>query len=164
MQQRRERHPARRAGASRGALPLGVLARPSADHPFRARADALCASAATQLAALPPFPFSTFDALHPDPTLLPAVGRVFTGPHDPRPTLHALDAHLRALGQPPADRDAWRGVLAARAAALAVNDEQDQAALAADAPSFIKSVHAAARTFRAAAIAATVFGVGRCVL
>ena len=56
------------------------------------------------------------------------------------------------------------GPLAARAAALAVNDEQDQAALAADAPSFIKSVNAAARTFRAAAIAATVFGVGRCVL
>jgi hypothetical protein len=55
-------------------------------------------------------------------------------------------------------------VLAARAAALAVKDQQDQAALAADAASFIKSVHDAARTSRAVAIAAAVFGVGRCVL
>ena len=145
-------------------LRSGVLHRPRADHAFRGRADALCASAARQLAALPPFPFSTFDALHPDPTLLPAVGQFFTGPHDPRPTLRALDAHLRALGQPRADPDAWGRVLAARAAALAANDEQDEAALAADAPSFVKSVHDAARTFRAVAIAATVFGVGRCVL
>jgi hypothetical protein len=29
---------------------------------------------------------------------------------------------------------------------------------------FVKSVHDPARTFRAVAIAATVFGVGRCVL
>ena len=111
-----------------------------------------------------PFPFSTFDPLHPDPSLLPAVGRFFTGPDDVRPTLLTLDAHLGALGQPPADAGAWRRVLAARTAALAVHDEQDQAALTADPPAFIKSVHDVERTFRAVAITATVFGVSQCVL
>ena len=145
-------------------LRSGVLERPAADRAFRGRADALCAGAARQLAALPPFPYRTFDPLHPDPALLPAVGRFFTGPHDPRPALRTLEANLSGLGPPPADADTWRRVLAARAAALAVDDEQDQAALAADAPGFVKSVHDAERTFRAGAIAATVFGVGRCVL
>jgi hypothetical protein len=55
-------------------------------------------------------------------------------------------------------------LLAARAAELAVNDEQGQAALTANVPAFVKSVHDAVRTFRAVAIAATVSGVSRCVL
>jgi hypothetical protein len=145
-------------------LRSGVLRLPAANGPFRVRADARCASAARQLAALPPFPFANFDPLHPDPQLLPQVGRFFTGPHDPRPTLDALDAQLRALGQPPADRPGWGRVLAARAASRMTNDEQDQAALAADVPAFVNSLRDANATFRAVAISATVFGVDRCVL
>lgn len=145
-------------------LHSGVLERPAADRAFRRRADLLCASAARQLAALPPFPFSPFDPLHPDPALLPAVGRFFTGPGDSRPTLRTLGARLSGLGPPPADADTWRRVLSARAAALAVEEEQDRSALAADAPAFIKTVRDAERTFRSVAIASTVFGVSRCVI
>jgi hypothetical protein len=145
-------------------LRTGVLRLAAANASFRARADARCANAAKHLAALPPFPFANFDPLHPDPQLLPQVGRFFTGPHDPRPTLDALDSQLRALGPPPADRSGWARVLAARAASRATIDEQDQAALAADVPAFVKSVHDVDTTFRAVAITATVFGVDRCVL
>jgi hypothetical protein len=55
-------------------------------------------------------------------------------------------------------------VLAARAASLAVDDEQDTAALAGDVPGFVHSVHDASHAFRAVAISATVFGAGACVL
>jgi hypothetical protein len=145
-------------------LRSGVLRLAAANAAFRARADARCATAAARLAKLPPFPFADFDALHPDPQLLPQVGQFFTGPHDPRPILDALDAQLRALGQPPADGAEWARVLAARAASRAVDDEQDRAALAADVPAFVKSVHDVASTYRAVAIGATVFGVARCAI
>jgi hypothetical protein len=146
------------------ALRAGVLRLAAANRSFRPRADALCASAARQLDALPPFPFSNFDPRHPDPALLPAVGRFFTGPHDPRPIFRALDAHLRALGTPPAQRAQWSEVLAARADTLIVDDEQDRAALAGDVAGFVKSLGDVRRTYRAMAIGATVFGVSRCVI
>ena len=120
-----------RAGA---VLHTGLVSRPAANDAFRGRADALCVAAAARLAALPSFPFSDFDPLRPDPKLLPKVGRFFTGPHDPRPILRALDTHLRALGRPPAETSAWVDVLAARTASLAINEEQDKAALAATFP------------------------------
>jgi hypothetical protein len=145
-------------------LRTGVLGLPAANATFRTRADARCADAAEQLAALPPFPFSDFDPLHPDPRVLRQVGQFFTGPGDPRPTLDALNAQLRGMGRPPADRQAWARLLAARSAARAVNDQQDQAALSANVPAFVKSVNHVARTYRADAIAASVFGVGRCAM
>ena len=145
-------------------LRAGLLELPEGNAAFRRRADALCASASRQLAALPPFPFASFDPLHPDPVLLPQVGQFFTGPHDPRPALRALGAQLAALGAPPADARGWQRVLAARAASLAVNEEQDTAALGGDVPGFVRSVHDASRAFRAVAISATVFGTGACVL
>jgi hypothetical protein len=145
-------------------LRSAVVRRAPANGPFRTRADARCASAAAKLAALPPFPFTNFDPLHPNPALLPQVGQFFTGPHDPRPALRALGEQLRALGAPPAGRGAWARVLAARAASLGVTTRQDDAALAANAPAFVRSVHDAARTFRAVAISASVFAVSRCVI
>ena len=144
-------------------LRIGVIARPTANTTFRAQANTLCAAAAKQLAALPPFPLSNFDPLHPDPKLLPKVGHFFTGPGDPRPILRALDAHLRSLGQPPADTTAWAHLLTAGKASLAVHTEQDAAALTANVPAFVKSVHDVDKTFRTVAIAATVFGVSDCV-
>jgi hypothetical protein len=145
-------------------LHTGLVSRPAANHAFRGRADALCAAAAARLAALPSFPLSNFDPLHPDPKLLPKVGRFFTGPHDPRPILRALNTHLRALGRPPIDRIAWTNVLAARTASLATNEEQDRAALADDVPAFVKSVHDVDRASRRVARTATIFGVPPCVL
>jgi hypothetical protein len=144
-------------------LHTGVLALPAANNGFRTHVNALCAAAGKQLAALPSFPFSNFDPLHPDPRLLPKVGRFFTGPGDPRPTLRALTAHLRALGQPPADRNAWTHLLAAQTAGIAVRTEQDTAALTANAPSFVKSLGEVDRAYRQTAVTATVFGASDCI-
>ena len=47
---------------------------------------------------------------------------------------------------------------------LAVESEQDRAALAADTAAFVKSVHDVDETQRQVAISATIFGVADCVL
>ena len=145
-------------------LYAGKVARPTANDAFVARANGLCRRAVTELASLPPFPFADFDLLHPDASLLPAVGAFFTGPGDPRPVLRALDAGLRGLGSPAGDRGVWRLALRARGQELAVVDEQDRAALAGDVPAFVQSVHHSAANFRQIAITATVFGATRCLL
>jgi hypothetical protein len=145
-------------------LRVGMVLRPPANTRFIARANHLCTSASRRLAALPPFPFANFDPLHPDPTLLPQVGAFFTGPGDPRPILRILNARLRGLRRPPAERRAWTAVLDARAAALAVINRQVQAALAADIPGFVKSVNDNTAAFRQIAITATVFGATTCVV
>jgi hypothetical protein len=146
------------------ALRSAVIARPRANQAFRARADAACGRAAAQLASLPPFPFSTFDPLHPDPALLPQVGQFFTGPGDPRPILTKLGGDLSNLGRPPADARGWARVLKARSSSLAARGEQDDAALQANVPAFVASVHDVTTTYRAVALTATLFGVGRCVI
>jgi hypothetical protein len=146
------------------ALRAAVISRPAANHAFRARANAACAGAAARLASLPPFPFSTFDPLHPDPALLPQVGQFFTGPGDPRPTLGKLDADLRALGRPPADARGWARVLTARASSLAARTKQDDAALQSNVAAFVASLHTVTTTYRAVALTATLFGIGRCVI
>jgi hypothetical protein len=145
-------------------LRVAVVVRPAANASLVAHADQICTRASGQLAALPPFPFTNFDPLHPDPALLPQVGAFFTGPGDPRPIFQILNTRLRALGQPPAGRGWWARMLQARRAELAVINEQDQAALAGDAPAFVHSVRDSSRAFRRLAITATVFGTTRCVL
>ena len=145
-------------------LRVAVLVRPAANASLIADADQICTRASRQLAALPPFPFSDFDPLHPDAGLLPQVGAFFTGPGDPRPIFQTLNARLRALGQPPAARGWWARMLHARGAELAVINEQDRAALASDAPAFVHSVRDSVSAFRQIAITATVFGTTRCVL
>ncbi len=152
--------------ATRGGAVLhaGLVSRPPVNQTFRARANGLCRTAAARLGELPPFPFVDFDPLHPAAAMLPAVGRFFTGPGDPRPVLRGLETALRKLGRPPADRRDWGAALAARARALAVANEQDRAALAADVPGFVKSVHDSSAGYREVAITASEFGVDRCVL
>ena len=145
-------------------LHSGVLERPAADHGFRRRADPLCASAARQLAALPPFPFSTFDPLHPDPVLLPSSAGSSPDPTTRGPPFarsrHACAASVRPRPTP----TRGGGCSSARAAALAVDDEQDRAALAADSPAVHQERPRRRASFRAVAVASTVFGVSRCVL
>jgi len=147
-----------------GQLHAGKVGRPRADQPFIARADDLCRRAGTALASLPAFPFATFDPLHPDPSVLPQVGAFFTGPGDPRPILRTLDAGLRDLGQPRRERQVWRLARRARDRELAVIDKQDRAALVANVPVFVQSVHESAANFRQIAITETVFGSTPCVL
>ena len=142
---------------------VGVVSRPAANSSLIAAADELCTRASRRLAALPPFPFSNFDPLHPD-ARLPQVGAFFTGPGDPRPTLRILDSRLRALAQPPASHGWWKRMLQARTAELAVINEQDTAALSDDPSAFVKSVRANVNAFRQIAITATVFGATQCVL
>jgi hypothetical protein len=145
-------------------LRTAVIPRPAANRAFRVHANAACERAAAQLASLPPFPFSTFDPLHPDPAQLPLVGQFFTGPGDPRPILTKLDADLRALGRPPADAHGWARVLTARSSSLAARSKQDDAALQGNVPAFVASVHDVSKTYRAVALTATLFGVERCVI
>ncbi|HEY7076639.1 MAG TPA: hypothetical protein VH418_14770 [Solirubrobacteraceae bacterium] len=142
---------------------IGVGLGAPADRGFIARADRACRRASAKLAALPPFAFAGFDPLHPDPRLLPQVGAFFTGPGDPRPVLRALDRRLRALGRPPAARATWRRLIAARAHALANIEAQDRAALAADAPAFVATVHESTRAFRHVALPGLLFGAVGCV-
>ena len=145
-------------------LRVAIVARPAANASLIADADHICTRASQQLAALPPFPFTDFDPLHPDSALLPQVGAFFTGPGDPRPIFQALITRLRALGRAPAGRGWWARMLDARGAELAVINEQDRAALAGDAPAFVQSVRHSISAFRRIAITATVFGTTRCVL
>lgn len=145
-------------------LRVAVVVRPAANATLIAHADQICTRASRQLAALPPFPFSNFDPLQPDPGLLPQVGAFFTGSGDPRPILQILNTRLRALGKPPARRGWWAWMLHARGAELAVINEQDRAALASDAPAFVQTVRDSTNAFRQVAITATVFGATRCVL
>ena len=148
----------------RTVLRAGKVSRPPANDAFIERANRLCRRAAIDLAILPPFPFGNFHPLRPDPASLPAVGAFLTGPGDPRPILAALDSRLAGLGEPTASRGVWRALLGARDRELTVIDEQDRAALAANAPIFVRSVHESDANFRQIAITATVFGAARCVI
>lgn len=145
-------------------LRTGAIPDPAANRGFRARASARCRDAAKTLSALPPFPFTDFDPLHPDPAVLPDVGRFFTGPHDPRPTYEQLKEELVAMGRPPAQRSAWGDLVVAQANSLQNIQRQDDAALAADVPAFVQTVKDSSANFRDVAIAATVFGVPDCVV
>jgi hypothetical protein len=144
-------------------LSAGLLSLPAANRRFVVHADQLCRRAAHRLAALPPFPFSDFDPLHPNPSVLPRVGAFFTGPGDPRPIFRTLDADLRALGRPPANPEGWAATLRARDAQLTLIDRQDQAALAGNVAGFVRTVRASAENFRDVAITASAFGATRCV-
>jgi hypothetical protein len=143
-------------------LRSAAIANPVANTAFAARANALCDKAAARLAALPPFPFSDFDASHPDRKLLPKVGGFFTGAHDPRPIQRELIAGLRALGAPSADAAGWATVLAAHTARVAVMNAQDKAALAADGPAFVKTLDEVDANDRRIALTALLFGAVRC--
>jgi hypothetical protein len=145
-------------------LHAGKVVRPAANDRFIAQANGLCRRAMAELATLPPFPFADFDPLHPDASVLPALGAFFTGPGDPRPALGTLNAGLRALGEPPADRGLWGSVLKARSRELVIIDAQDRAALAGDVRSFVRTVQEIAADFRDIAIATTVFGATGCAL
>ncbi len=141
-------------------LGVGVVPRPAANASFIRRANAAC-HATEAKARMSQFPFSTFDAFHPDKTLLPKVGQYFDAPTRRR-LPHDLLATLHKLGQPPASSPAWRNVLAARQAVLRNEAAQIKAALADDAATFVRSVYAQSRAYNQLVFASAVFGVQSC--
>lgn len=148
----------------RTTLRAGAIPNAAANTAFRRLADARCDDAAKAIAALPPFPFTEFDPLNPDPAVLPDVGRFFTGPHDPRPALQQLQEELTALSRPPAQRTTWARLVAAHAAALPLIQRQDDAALAADVAGFVQGVKESSQNFRDIAVNATIFGTTDCIV
>jgi hypothetical protein len=150
--------------ASEVALSAGAVNRPAANAHFVELANGICSRAATKLAGLPPFPFPHFDPLHPDLALLPQVGAFFTRVGDPRPILTTLELQLRSLGRPAAHASEWTDVLRARQGQTKLIATQDTAALAADAPEFVRTVRQSTSAFRKVALTASTFGATRCVL
>lgn len=142
-------------------LRAGVVARPPADAAFVRRADRACRATEAAAERLPGFPFPSFDPFHPDPSLLPQVGRFFAQPARHR-LPRALLARLRRLGRPPASARAWSRVLGARGALIANEDAQIRAALAADPAAFVRTVPRQARAYDRFVLASAAFGVQAC--
>jgi hypothetical protein len=154
--------PALTVAAGRSNAHSGTELQPKANAAFVARAERLCSLARTELKALPAFPFRGFDALDPDPHLLPRVGRFFTGPGNELPIVRSLDRQLHGLGEPPANRRAWSRLLATLRAYIAVFEQEDIAALRADTSVWVKSVRLNRRLHTRLAAATTAFGASRC--
>jgi hypothetical protein len=150
--------------ASGADLRAGRIPVPAVNGSFRSRAEAACSASAARLRALPQFPYTSFDPLHPQRALLRKVGRFLSGPGDGRPILSALLARLRELGNPPADGHRWQALLDARAAQLRAIARQDETALAGDSAGFVRAVRDGQGLSRRAAIAATVFDVTGCIM
>jgi hypothetical protein len=140
---------------------VGVVPRPAANAEFIRRASAACHAAEAKAARLPPFSFSNFDPFHPDKKLLPEVGRFFDQPSR-RQLPRALLQELRKLGQPPRSRQAWNSLLKARSAAIMNETKQTKAALADNAPAFVRSVYQASRSYNQLVFRSAVFGVQSC--
>jgi hypothetical protein len=142
-------------------LHVGVVPRPAMNAAFIHRATAACQETAKKFDSLPAFPFSTFDEFHPDPRLLPQVGRFIEQPARRR-LRRLLLAELERLGRPPASNEAWRNVLTARRAALANLTQLMKTALAGDAPAFVRAVHQRARDYNQLVFTSAVFGIQSC--
>ncbi len=142
-------------------LHVGVVARPAANAAFIRRANAACHATEAKAAELSQFPFSSFDPFHPDQKVLPQVGRFFDQPSRRR-LPRALLRELQKMGQPPQSRKAWNDLLKARRATIMNQADQTKAALADDAPAFVRSVYEAARSYHNLVFRSAVFGVQSC--
>jgi hypothetical protein len=142
-------------------LRAGVVPRPAANAPFTSRANSLCKATQTAANNLPPFPFSNFDPLHPDPTLLPQVGHFFDQPERRRLAPDLL-TRLVGLGTPPAQRAEWARVLRARRALIKAETAQVRAALADNTAAFVRTVKQAGPVDNKLVLASAVFGVQTC--
>jgi hypothetical protein len=142
-------------------LHAGVVPRPAANTAFIRRANAACDATESKARRLPGFPFSSFDPFHPDPTVLPRVGRFFDQ-RTRRRLPRALLRELANLGKPPASRGAWHNVLNARRAQLMNESVQIKAALADNVPAFVRAVYRQSRDYNQLVFASAVFGVQSC--
>jgi hypothetical protein len=144
-----------------GWLRAGVVPRPAANAAFVSRAISVCE--ATQAAGknLPSFPFSNFDPLHPDPTLLPQVGHFFDQPERRRLAPDLL-TQLAGLGAAPAQPAEWARVLRARRAQIDNETAEVHAALADNTAAFIRAVTQSGPVYNKLVLASAVFGVQAC--
>jgi hypothetical protein len=125
---------------------------------FIRRGNAAYQATAKKFAGLPALPFSTFDPFHPDPQLLPQVGRFIDQPAR-RQLPRSLLATLDKLGLPPASNKARQNVLEARHAALANLTQLIKTALAGDTPAFVRAVHQQSTDYDQLVFTSAVFGV-----
>jgi hypothetical protein len=137
---------------------------PSQNASFITRAESVCTRAKKQLDALPKFPFKGFDPMHPDPRLLPKIGRFFTGAGNELPITRALERQLRALGNPPAAREDWRDVVATFHDFVVVFQREDAAALNANVDGWVKAVRENRRLPDRLRVATKAFGAKRCAI
>jgi hypothetical protein len=147
----------------RSARPLhvGTVQRPAANAQFIRQANKACRATEAKARKLPAFPFTSFDPFHPDPQLLPQVGRFFDQPARRR-LPSALIRKLEKLGHPPASDSAWARVLAARRTQLGNETRQIKAALAGDATGFVRTVYQQARDYNNLVFRSAIFGVESC--
>lgn len=142
-------------------LHVGVVSRQAANTAFIRRADAACRATEAKGRRLPGFPFSNLDPFHPDPTLLPQVGHFFDQPTR-RQLPDTLLQALNNLGEPPASSGRWRNVLNARRALLMNETAQIKAALAGNAPTFVRTVYQQAKDYNKLVFTSAIFGVQSC--
>jgi hypothetical protein len=148
--------------ACSGGRSAGPHPSPTANASFIASAAAICARAREQLDVVPDFPFQHFDPLHPNSGVLPKVGRFFTGPGNELPILRRLNKQLYELGNPAIDRTGWRNVVGAIREFITVFEQEDEAALAADVPAWVKSVRLNRLAHKRLADATNAFAASGC--
>jgi hypothetical protein len=126
-----------------GARPTTSIASPSPatalDPAFVARASAVCARAKTRIDTHGPFPYQTFDALHPDVRLLPKIGAFFA---QSQATADRVPVELRQLGSPHNAQTLWSEMLVLAKQDRVIGDRQTTAAKASDVTAFVATVNA----------------------
>lgn len=142
-------------------LRAGLAPRPATNARFVRRAQRACRATEAKANKQPPFPFSSFDPFHPDPSLLPQVGQFFNAPAQRSLPTGLLKTYV-ALGRPPASRGAWNQALSARRRLLANEARQIKAALADDGPAFVRAVYGQSRAYNELVFRSAVFSDPPC--
>jgi len=110
------------------------------DSAFIAKAESVCSAAQVKFNANGPFPYSNFNAFHPDPALLPKAG---TWLANDLPTHRALPGEINALGEPSTGANRW-----AQIRSIALKNEENAVAQTEDAEhskvaAFVATAHEA---------------------
>jgi hypothetical protein len=105
---------------------------------FIVRADAICARAKARIDTHGPFPYQTFDPLHPDVKLLPKIGGFFA---QNQSIADRVPIELRQLGSPQKAQALWREILALAKQSREIADRQITAAKGSDATRFVATVN-----------------------
>jgi hypothetical protein len=109
---------------------------------FIARVNAVCARAKSNSEANGPFPYQSFDPLHPDVKLLPKVGAFFAAVQS---SGDRVPAELRRLGTPHRAQSEWAKMLVLTQENSVIADRQIKAAEASNSSAFIATVDAVER-------------------
>lgn len=110
------------------------------DAAFRNRVNTICSAAATDHARHP-FPLTSFDPLHPDPSQLPRVADYFARYGEGA----QLAEQLTALGEPTQGRSEWNSLITLVNEATVNGQDQVAAARDQDVQQFVSLVRSAQR-------------------